>query len=89
MALDLKKRAHDDREIGFWGAVSIGIGGMVGGGIFAGLGIVACLLALGALVWHTLQNAPGQLWVLVIMVSIAFVVEGVVIVFYTNKRNAA
>ncbi len=40
--------------------------------VIAGLGVVACLLALGALVLHTLQNSPGQLWVLVIMVSIAF-----------------
>lgn len=43
----LKTRAHDDRQISFWGAVSIGVGGMVGGGIFAVLGL-AVLLAGGA-----------------------------------------
>ena len=57
--------------------------------VIAGLGVAACLLALGALVWHTLQNSPGQLWVLVIMVSIAFVVEGIIVAFYTNKGNVA
>ena len=31
------------REINFWGAVAIGIGGMVGGGIFAVLGLAATL----------------------------------------------
>ncbi len=35
------------RRIGFWGAVSIGIGGMVGGGIFAVLGL-SVQLARGA-----------------------------------------
>ncbi len=40
--------------------------------VIAGLGIAACLLAIGALVWHTLQNAPGQLWVLLIMVKIFY-----------------
>jgi amino acid transporter len=37
---------HSDGKIGFWSAVSIGVGGMVGGGIFAVLGL-AVLLAGG------------------------------------------
>lgn len=28
-----------DNKMGLWGAVSIGVGGMVGGGIFAVLGL--------------------------------------------------
>jgi hypothetical protein len=36
-------RHHDSREIGFWGALAIGVGGMVGGGIFAVLGLAATL----------------------------------------------
>jgi amino acid transporter len=31
------------RRINFWGAVAIGVGGMVGGGIFAVLGLAATL----------------------------------------------
>jgi len=31
-------------SIGFWSVVSIGIGGMVGGGIFAVLGLAVSLL---------------------------------------------
>lgn len=33
----------DDNKIGYWGAVSIGVGGMVGGGIFAVLGLAVQL----------------------------------------------
>jgi hypothetical protein len=36
------------RSVGLWGAVAIGIGGMVGGGIFAVLGVVATKAAGGA-----------------------------------------
>jgi hypothetical protein len=31
----------EGRSVGLWGAVAIGVGGMVGGGIFAVLGVVA------------------------------------------------
>ncbi len=37
--MDLKKRAHDDRKISFAGAVFHWRLGMVGGGIFAVLGL--------------------------------------------------
>ncbi len=39
--------AQSNRSMGYWGAVSIGVGGMVGGGIFAVLGL-AVQLARGA-----------------------------------------
>ena len=35
-------------HIGFWGVVAIGIGGMVGGGIFAVLGLAVQLSKSGA-----------------------------------------
>ncbi len=38
-----KKKKANDGKIGFWGAVSIGVGGMVGGGIFAVLGLAVQL----------------------------------------------
>jgi amino acid transporter len=37
-----------ERSVGLWGAVAIGIGGMVGGGIFAVLGVVATEASGGA-----------------------------------------
>lgn len=44
----LMKSVQSEREsIGFWSVVSIGVGGMVGGGIFAVLGF-AVQLAQGA-----------------------------------------
>ena len=45
--MSLQQRAQSKKAISFWGAVSIGVGGMVGGGIFAVLGL-AILLAGGA-----------------------------------------
>ena len=39
-------------------------------------GAVACLAALGALVWHTTMTAPAKLWVLAAMVALAVTIEG-------------
>jgi amino acid transporter len=39
-------------------------------------GAVACLLALGALIWQTIMTAPAQLWVLAAMVASAMAIEG-------------
>jgi hypothetical protein len=39
-------------------------------------GAVACLTALGALVWQTSVTAPAKLWVLVAMVALAVAIEG-------------
>ena len=44
--------------------------------LVAGLGVVACVLALAALVGYTLSNAPVQVLVLAGMIAIAFVMEG-------------
>ena len=38
----------DEKGIGFWAATSIGVGGMVGGGIFAVLGLSVRLTRGGA-----------------------------------------
>lgn len=39
----MTSKAKDSKEIGFLGAVAIGVGGMVGGGIFAVLGLAAVM----------------------------------------------
>jgi amino acid transporter len=39
-------------------------------------GAVACVVALGALVWETAATAPKQLWVLVVMIALAVLIEG-------------
>lgn len=44
--------------------------------LIAGLGVLACALALLALILHTLTNAPAQIFVLIGMIAIAFVIEG-------------
>jgi amino acid transporter len=42
----------------------------------SGAGTVACLAALGALIWQTLMTGPGQLWVLAAMVALSVAIEG-------------
>jgi amino acid transporter len=49
------------RTIGFWGAVSIGVGGMVGGGIFAVLGLAVELAHGGTPVAFVLAGAVALL----------------------------
>jgi len=39
-------------------------------------GAVACLIALGALIWQTSMSAPAKLWVLAAMVASAMAIEG-------------
>jgi len=41
----------------------------------AGLGVIACVGALAALVGHTYDTDPQQLWVLVVMVVLGFLIE--------------
>jgi len=55
--------------------------------LIAGLGVVACLGALAALVWYTLTNAPSQIFVLVGMIAIAFVIEGAYRAFRSGKKR--
>ncbi|MCG6933334.1 MAG: APC family permease [Gallionella sp.] len=45
-------------------------------GWISSAGAVACLLALGALVWQTAMTAPAKLWVLAVMLSLAVLIEG-------------
>jgi len=42
----------------------------------SGLGVAACLGALLALLWQTATTSPQQLWVLGLMVGLAFMIEG-------------
>lgn len=46
-------------------------------------GVIACVLALAALIFHTIQNDISQLWVLIIMIGIAFFAE----VFYSLRLS--
>ena len=91
--------ASESRQVGYLEATAIGIGGMVGGGIFAVLGLsvdlahggapVAFLIAGAvalvtaysyarlsvALLWQTALTSPGQIWILVAMITLAFTTE--------------
>lgn len=40
------------------------------------VGAVACVAALGTLVWQTATTVPAKLWVLAAMITIAVAVEG-------------
>jgi len=45
-------------------------------GWISAAGALACLLALGALVWQTATNRPAKLWVLAAMLALAVLIEG-------------
>ncbi len=45
-------------------------------GWISAAGAVACLAALGALVWQTARTAPSKLWVLAALVAMAVMIEG-------------
>ncbi len=46
-------------------------------GWISAAGAVACLVALGALVWQTAQTGPTKLWVLAAMILLAVSIEGI------------
>jgi len=46
-------------------------------GWISAAGAVACLVALGALVWQTAQTGPTKLWVLASMILLAVTIEGI------------
>jgi amino acid transporter len=46
-------------------------------GWISAIGALACLIALGALVWQTSMTAPAKLWILVAMVVLAVMIEGI------------
>lgn len=39
------------------------------------LGTIVCILALGALIWQRTTESPKELWILVVMVGAAFLIE--------------
>ena len=41
----------------------------------AALGVIVCLSALGALVWQRVTASPKELWILGVMVGLAFAIE--------------
>ncbi|BBF63835.1 APC family permease [Acidithiobacillus ferridurans] len=45
-------------------------------GWISAAGALACLLALGALVWQTATTGPAKLWVLAAMLALALLIEG-------------
>jgi hypothetical protein len=45
-------------------------------GWISSAGAVACLIALGALVWQTATTRPAKLWVLAAMLALAVLIEG-------------
>jgi amino acid transporter len=49
--------------------------------MIAALGVVACVGAVAALVVHTYQSEPQQLWVLVGLVGVGFAVEAIYLAF--------
>lgn len=55
--------------------------------LIAGLGVLACILALLALIWYTLTNDPAQIFVLIGMIAIAFIIEGVYRLFRSGKTR--
>ena len=54
--------------------------------IIAGLGFLGCSFALISLIWHSLQEDPGQLLFLGGMIVLAFGIEALVIRFYQPKH---
>ncbi|UCH30077.1 MAG: hypothetical protein JSV06_03360, partial [Myxococcales bacterium] len=49
--------------------------------LVAGLGVLACIGALAALLGHTARSEPGQLWVLAGLVGLGFVIEVLYLAF--------
>jgi amino acid transporter len=43
----------------------------------AALGVIVCLSALGALVWQRATTSPKELWILGIMIGLAFAIEAI------------
>jgi amino acid transporter len=39
------------------------------------IGVALCLAALAALLWHTALTTPGRIWILVVMITVAFATE--------------
>ncbi len=39
------------------------------------IGLALCLVALATLLWQTALTAPGRIWILVVMIAVAFAIE--------------
>ncbi len=52
-------------------------------------GMLACVGALAALLWHTLKVAPRQIWILVGMASLAVAIESIYRVFKGRKLRVS
>jgi amino acid transporter len=39
------------------------------------LGVIICMIALGALIWQRATESPKELWILVVMISVALLIE--------------
>ena len=61
MVKAIKTHPSKDKTIGYWSVVSIGIGGMVGGGIFAVLGLSVQLARGGAPIAFALAGVVALL----------------------------
>lgn len=55
--------------------------------VIAGMGVLACVLALLALMWNTFTSDPAQILVLVGMIVIAFGIEGVYRLFRLREAR--
>ncbi len=50
------------------------------------LGVFLCIIALGLLIVQTLRTSPGDIWVLVVMFGLAFIIEGSYRKFKRKKK---
>lgn len=50
-------------------------------------GVLACSIALFALLSHTVQQNPSQLWILIGLIGLAFAIEGLYVLFLKNKEH--
>lgn len=55
--------------------------------IIAGLGFIACIGALIALIWYTITKAPAQIWILVAMLGLAFLIEWIYLTFLKKESH--
>ncbi|MGB0386751.1 MAG: APC family permease [Ardenticatenaceae bacterium] len=56
--------------------------------VIAGAGVLACFMALLALLYHTIQENSSQLWALLGLISLSFIIEGVYILFLKKEKQS-
>lgn len=52
------------------------------------VGVLACCVALTALIFHTVQQNPAQLWILFGLIGLAFAIEGIYVLFLREEGRA-